>query len=31
VGWTQGLGLPPVHMGPYQPCVSLGAEKTNAS
>ncbi|HSB75160.1 MAG TPA: gluconate 2-dehydrogenase subunit 3 family protein [Terriglobales bacterium] len=33
VGWTQGLGRPPVHMGPYQACVSLSAEpgKTNAS
>ena len=33
IGWTQGLGRPPVHMGPYQPCVPLvpAPEKTNAS
>ncbi|HEV2115136.1 MAG TPA: gluconate 2-dehydrogenase subunit 3 family protein [Terriglobales bacterium] len=32
IGWTQELGRPPVHMGPYQPCVSLTQSgKTNAS
>ena len=32
VGWTQELGRPPVHMGPYQACVPLSAAgKTNAS
>jgi hypothetical protein len=32
VGWTQELGRPPVHMGPYQPCVPLTQPgKTNAS
>lgn len=32
VGWTQELGRPPVHMGPYQACVPLSASgKTNAS
>jgi glucoside 3-dehydrogenase (cytochrome c) hitch-hiker subunit len=32
VGWTQELGRPPVHMGPYQACVSLTEPgKTNAS
>ena len=32
VGWTQELGRPPVHIGPYQACVPLSASgKTNAS
>lgn len=32
VGWTQELGRPPVHMGPYKACVSLTEPgKTNAS
>lgn len=32
VGWTEELGRPPVHMGPYQDCVPLSASgKTNAS
>lgn len=33
IGWTEGLGRPPVHMGPYQACVPLasGTGKTNAS
>jgi hypothetical protein len=32
IGWTQELGRPPVHIGPYQACVPLtGPGKTNAS
>jgi hypothetical protein len=32
IGWTQELGRPPVHMGPYQACVPLTEPgKTNAS
>lgn len=32
IGWTQELGRPPVHMGPYQACVPLSAAgKTDAS
>lgn len=32
VGWTQELGRPPVHMGPYQACAPLTEPgKTNAS
>lgn len=33
IGWTEELGRPPVHMGPYQACVPLAAApgKTNAS
>lgn len=33
IGWTQELRRPPVHMGPYQACVPLGATsgKTDAS
>jgi len=32
IGWTQELGRPPVHMGPYQACVPLTVPgKTNAS
>jgi hypothetical protein len=32
IGWTQELGRPPVHMGPYQVCVPLTEPgKTNAS
>lgn len=33
IGWTQGLGRLPVHMGPYQACVSIGpaSGKTDAS
>ena len=33
IGWTQELGRPPVHMGPYQACVSVAAAsgKTDAS
>ncbi len=33
IGWTQELGRPPIHMGPYQACVSIASDsgKTNAS
>jgi hypothetical protein len=32
IGWTQELGRPPVHMGPYQACVPFTEPgKTNAS
>ena len=31
IGWSNELGRPPVHMGPYQACVSLASGKTNAS
>jgi hypothetical protein len=32
IGWTQELGRPPVHMGPYQACVAFTEPgKTNAN
>ncbi len=32
IGWTQELGRPPAHMGPYQACVPVSEPgKTNAS